>query len=74
MARNDTSPEIMALQAEVHRRMGSQGRLTAAMGLSQAAREMALGRISKSNPGKSDREILGIYFSELLANSRPRHS
>lgn len=69
MGLSDTSPFVEALQAEIHKRMGGERRLSIAMDMSMATRELALSRIRKYHPEKSGREIMKVYFQEILSLS-----
>lgn len=62
----DTSPDIRAKQAEIHRRMGGVRRMELAMDMSLAVREFTLTRLRREYPEKSAPEIMKAFIDEVL--------
>ena len=67
MGSKDTTPEAAALQAEIHRRMGGEGRFQLAFEMSLFARELSLTRLRQKYPGKAESAILKAYLQEVVA-------
>lgn len=62
----DTTPEVAALQQEIHERMGGEGRLRLALEMSEAVREMALARLRREQPDLPEREIVKLYLRRFV--------
>jgi hypothetical protein len=64
---DDTSPEALALQTDIHRKLGGAGRLLLAFEMSLLVRELAIARLRREHPTWSDpdfkRELLRYAFS-----------
>jgi hypothetical protein len=73
MAKQDTPPEVRALQAEIHRRMGGPKRVELALDMSRTLRETILAGIRGRHPGVSEREAMRLYFQDILARPSHRH-
>jgi hypothetical protein len=67
MGMRDTSAEAEAIQDEIYRRMGPEGRFEAAWNMSLMAREFSLARIRSEHPGDSEAEVMRIYVREILS-------
>jgi hypothetical protein len=63
---SDTSPEIQAIQDEIHRRMTGEQRLNLAVEMSEMTRRIALARLRSEHPDWTEwelkRELLRYAF------------
>jgi hypothetical protein len=63
---SDTSPEVQAIQDEIHRRMSGEEKLKLAMEMSDMARNFSLARLRAEHPEWTDwelkRELLRYAF------------
>lgn len=62
----DTAPEVAAMQREIHKRMGGEGRLRLALEMSEAVHEMALARLRRDHPDQSERDIVKLYLRRFF--------
>lgn len=67
MGMRDSSIEAEAIQDEIHRRMGPEGRFELAWNMSLMAREFSLARIRSEHPGHSDDEVMQTYIRDILS-------
>jgi hypothetical protein len=62
---SDTTAEAAALQMEVHRRLGSNGRFRAAVEMSELVRELATAGLRARRPDLNDVEIRRELIRQL---------
>ena len=63
--RLDTSAEARRIQEEGQRRLGPEGRLRAALHLSEAVREIRLAGLRSEAPGVSEAELVRRFIAEM---------
>lgn len=62
----DTTPEVAALQRQIHERLGGEGRLRLAMEMSEAVRELAMARLRRDHPDLEQRQIVKLYLRRFI--------
>jgi hypothetical protein len=65
LKRLDTSSEARRIQEEGQRRLGPEGRLRAALDLSEAVREIRLAGLRSETPGVSEAELVRRFIAEM---------
>ena len=66
MAISDTSPEIEAMQAQIHERMSGEQRLLMALEMSSFAHELARQGLRDANPDWSEDRIRREFLLSLF--------
>jgi hypothetical protein len=61
----DTTARAAAVQAELHKALGVEGRVRMAMEMSDLAREFALAGVRTRHPGLSEAEVSAQLIREL---------
>lgn len=69
----DTTPDAAAVQTEIHRRLGAEGRLRLAGQMSEVARSFAKAGIIARHPGLDEAGVAAELIRQLYGvTARPR--